>query len=454
MPYFRVNPFKLPVSWIEEKFIDKLAKILEDESIIKEQVIAGKKIYYAQYPLGKLLEHTLGIIYVQSRSSMLSALALSPTENDKVLDICSAPGSKTTLLAELMNNKGTLIANEISRDRTKALLSNLDRLGILNTSVINFDGVRIAKYFPEYFDKILVDPPCTALGDTYGLSKSQVQRNINRLNNLIQIQYQLLVASAKMLKIGGEIVYSTCTTTLEENEYLIDKFIKKFPFDVIEVNIEGINIRNEIGKSVNPLLFHSIRIDPSHVDEGFFIVKLKKKDFFEDKSEKRIKTDLVGFNEFPVYNFESGKIKEILFEISDNYGIDNNFWMNFLYVKRNNDIYFVSKSDFDFFRCKVIRAGVKLASYDKKSGWRLSTDAVQILGGLITKNVLVLENKEQFHQYFLGYKTKIHFPDSDFVSVKFKDYFIGSGKVKNGELLSYFPRSKRSIEINFDLIIE
>lgn len=451
MPHFRINNLKLnSIGLKEEDFIAHLKDVLLPESFLSSEQIGGVKIYKTDFQIGKLLEHTLGYIYIQSKSSMLSAIALSPKQNEKVLDLCSAPGSKTTLLAELMNNSGFILANEISMDRIKALMFNVDRLGILNTTISNFDGMRLSNYFLNYFDKVLVDPPCTALGDTRFTPKKQIERNLSRLENLTQIQYQLLVSAAKMVKVGGEIVYSTCTTTFEENEYLIDKFLSKFPFEIITSEVDGLNFENLTGKNIREDLFRSVRIEPTDDDEGFFIVKLKKlDDFYRERKSKEV-TEYQSKDK--IYSSASQKVEPVLREISGTYGIDHKFWENFLFILRSGDIYFTSINDFDYSRIKFLRAGIKLATLDKKSGWRLTSDAVQLLGKNIRNNIVQLEDKEKFKLYFMGQKTEINFPDCDFAVVKFKDYFIGSGKVRNNVLLSYFPRSKRTIEIDFNLI--
>ncbi len=451
MPNFRINNLKLKSCGIsEEVFLTNLREIIPNEFSISKEVIGGINIYKTDFQIGKLLEHTLGFIYVQSKSSMLSAIALQPNQDEKILDLCSAPGSKTTLVAELMNNNGFLLANEISLERIKALMFNIDRLGVLNTTISNYDGIRISNLFQNYFDKILVDPPCTALGDTRFTPQKQIERNLSRLDNLTQIQYQLLISAAKMVKVGGEIVYSTCTTTLEENEFLIDKFLSKYPFEIISPEIEGLNFENLTGKNIRQDLFHSVRIDPTDDDEGFFIVKLRKIDEFVD--ERKSKQEIEFQTNENILSHNSSKVADILKELSENYGIDFEFWQNFLFILRSGDIYFISISDYDYKRIRFIRSGIKLASLDKKSGWRLTSNAIQILGNKIQKNIIQLENKEQLKSYFMGQKTKVNFVDCDFVTVKYKDYFLGSGKVRDNILLSYFPRSRRTIEIDFELI--
>ncbi|MFN4110962.1 MAG: hypothetical protein ACK4G1_01705 [Ignavibacteria bacterium] len=451
MPYFRVNKVKLNSNGLEEEtFISRLRELISLDFSISKEKFGEVNIYKTNFQIGKLLEHTLGFIYIQSKSSMLSAISLTPSQNEKILDLCSAPGSKSTLLADLLNNQGFILSNEISLDRTKALMFNIDRLGILNITISNYDGISLSSLFHNYFDKVLVDPPCTALGDIRFTPRKQIERNLSRLENLTQIQYQLLVSAAKMVRVGGEIVYSTCTTTLEENEYLIQKFLNKYPFEIVNPEISGLNFKNLTGKKISVDLYHSIRIDPTDDDEGFFIVKLRKVDDFVENFRSDFLITQKQSNEILSYN--SSKIFDLLNQISENYGIDFNLWQNFLFVLKNGDIYFTSKNDFDYSRLKFLRTGIKLATLDKKSGWRLTSNAVQILGKNIQLNIVELENKEQLKTYFMGQKTYINYPDCDFVTVKYGDYYLGSGKVRNSVLLSYFPRSRRTIEIDFSVI--
>ena len=110
--------------------------------------------------LGKTIEHITGNYYIQSLSSMLPPLVLDPLPTDRVLDLCAAPGSKTTMLAQMMQNKGSLVANEIQHNRVGILTFNIERMSAFNTAILKMPGEQIASFYPEYFDKILVDAPC------------------------------------------------------------------------------------------------------------------------------------------------------------------------------------------------------------------------------------------------------------------------------------------------------
>ncbi len=158
--YVRVNDLKIE----RDELVKRLNKRYNIKPEIYDVLPNTLKFQESEEDLGKTLEIVLGYYYIQGFSSMLPPYVLNPSENDKVLDLCSAPGSKTTQIAELMNNRGTLIVNEVKLDRIKALIYNLDRLNIINTGVIHSKGELLTKYYLNYFDKILVDAPCSGLG--------------------------------------------------------------------------------------------------------------------------------------------------------------------------------------------------------------------------------------------------------------------------------------------------
>ena len=185
--------------------------------------------------LGKTLEHILGYYYIQSFSSFIPPLVLNPGEADIVLDLCAAPGSKTTELSEIMNNKGTIVANEIQLNRLKSLVHNIDRMNQMNAGVTHSKGEQLNTIYADYFDKILVDAPCSGLGIVQKKIEVNDWWTLERVRHLSELQLKLLVSAIKILKIGGEVVYSTCTLTVEENELIIDKD-KKWPNKMLVIS--------------------------------------------------------------------------------------------------------------------------------------------------------------------------------------------------------------------------
>lgn len=234
--------------------------------------------------LGKTKEHLLGYYYVQEISSMLPMLALQPKEGDFVLDLCSSPGSKTTQAAAMMNNGGTIIANEISLGRIGILNSNLERCGVANTIVTRKEGVALCERFLKKtqfrFDKILVDAPCSGEGTLRKSPRTLEMWNINMIKKIAGTQRRLAEAALKILKAGGTMIYSTCTLAPEENEMIIDGLIKKFDIEVKQLKLP-LKFRAGIceweGKELSGECNKCLRLYPQDNNtDGFFVTKIKK----------------------------------------------------------------------------------------------------------------------------------------------------------------------------------
>tara|TARA_Y100000310_G_C20547758_1_gene746472 strand:- start:417 stop:1175 length:759 start_codon:yes stop_codon:yes gene_type:complete len=241
--------------------------------------------------LGRSLEHLLGYYYVQDISSMIPIIILNPKPEEMVLDLCSAPGSKTSQIASKMNNEGTIIANELKLGRIKILASNLERCGVSNTIITKAPGEKICSRLNKEgfeFDKILIDAPCSGEGtikDIKGSKESIKAWKINKINSLCKIQKRLFEFALKVLKPGGEIVYSTCTFAPEENEGVVDFILKEFE----DIKIEDITnlipeefkthegITKWQGEKYKPDVKKARRVYPQDNNtEGFFIAKFKK----------------------------------------------------------------------------------------------------------------------------------------------------------------------------------
>lgn len=230
--------------------------------------------------LAKTLEYFLGYYYIQEASSMLPPIVLWPTEEDKVLDMCAAPGSKTTQMAQMMNNEGVIVAVDDSLKRLKALRNNLQRMGVKNTIVVLMDARKLWRKSPK-FNKILLDVPCSGSGTfvtTESIFKTWSPFLVKRMSNL---QKELISAAWKCLEEDGELVYSTCSLDPEENEEVIDFAIKNLGAKVEKVRIKNVKTRKGIrsynGKDFDKEVEKCIRIWPQdNLTEGFFICKLRK----------------------------------------------------------------------------------------------------------------------------------------------------------------------------------
>jgi NOL1/NOP2/sun family putative RNA methylase len=230
--------------------------------------------------LGKTEEYFLGKIYVQEASSLIPPIVLNPSKKDFVLDSCAAPGSKTTQLAQIMNNKGCIVANDINFNRIKSLRFNLELVGAMNTVVTRMSALQFSK-FPERFDKILVDAPCSCEGVIRKNWNALSRWNLRTIRYLSHQQKKILRSCFNALKKDGVLVYSTCTLTPEENEEVVDYALKNFDVKIEEIRIPIFKVRKGIleweGKKFNEKVSKAIRIYPQDNNtEGFFVAKFRK----------------------------------------------------------------------------------------------------------------------------------------------------------------------------------
>lgn len=238
---------------------------------------------YEPLPIGRSLAFLLGHIYVQEIASMLPPLVLDPKPGEKVLDMTAAPGSKTTQMAAMMGNRGAIVANDVPLKRIKALSYNLDRLGVINTVVIRLRGEQLGKRYFETFDKVLLDPPCSALGTLHKSPEVLRWWTPRRTQKLVTIQRQLLISAIKAVKPEGSIVYSTCTLTPQENEGVISSVLEKYPVQLEPINLPSLRVRPGLtefsSQHFSPELRKAIRLYPfDNNTEGFFIAKLRKRE--------------------------------------------------------------------------------------------------------------------------------------------------------------------------------
>lgn len=166
----------------------------------------------------------------------MPVISLAPQVGERILDMASAPGGKTTYISQLMKNTGVVVANDSSADRLKALKFNLQRLGVTNCIVCNYDGRKFPKVM-KGFDRILLDAPCTGLGIISKDQSIKTQRLYIDVKKMSHLQKELILAAIDCCKPGGYIVYSTCSITVEENEWVIDYALKNRNIKLVETGL-------------------------------------------------------------------------------------------------------------------------------------------------------------------------------------------------------------------------
>jgi tRNA (cytosine49-C5)-methyltransferase len=233
--------------------------------------------------LGKTKEHILGYYYVQEITSMMPIIALQPEAGNVLLDIAAAPGSKTTQAAALMQNQGTIIANDVSMGRIRILSSNLEKSGVSNTMITRHDGIQLSDRLQKLnytFDKILADVPCSGEGNIRVSQRTLLEWSEPLLKSLSKKQKKIASSALQLLKPNGTMIYSTCTHAPEENELVVQHLLDNHNIEIQEIKLP---IKSRPGitkwkdKQLNPNLKKCHRIYPHDENlEGFFVCKIRK----------------------------------------------------------------------------------------------------------------------------------------------------------------------------------
>lgn len=270
--YIRINTIK-----IDEKI---LVERLENRGFVleKTEVDFCYMVVEESYSIGATPEYLMGYYYVMDKSSCIPPLVLSPQKDEIVSDFAASPGGKTTFLAQLMDNRGIILAIEVQKERIPPLIDNIHRMGVMNTAVIQMDSRKFSETGLK-IDKILLDAPCTGEGIIHKDPSRKVSRGKEDILFCSSMQTSLLKSAVDSLRDGGVVVYSTCSMTPEENEFVVSNVldfyekrgirleIEKVPWGVKSLKLEG--VRDEL-KNARRLYPHK------HGCSGFFVAKNKE----------------------------------------------------------------------------------------------------------------------------------------------------------------------------------
>lgn len=434
----RVNTLKIS----NTDFLEKLGQIIN----VKQEIPwTSDGFYYDPFEKdntempGKLPFYHAGLYYIQEPSAMYPAQQLDVKPGDKVLDLCAAPGGKSTKLGVKLAGEGLLVANDISQERVKALIYNLELAGVKNVIVTNELPENLSKKFKEYFDKILVDAPCSGEGmfrkdneavKSWGKFKTEV---------CAEMQREILEYAHVMLKPGGHILYSTCTFDPAEDENMIAEFMEKYPvYELLPLE--------KVGGIVDGLyeMSKAARLWPHKLKgEGHFTAMLEK------KSDGKV--DDAGDKP------RNGKSYKILKEVPDEF---KKFWKKNMqgevpsgyYYTAGDGLYHLPCTPPDIDGLKVPKIGLNMGELNHGK-FKPSQQFAMAYGEAFVRKINFVYDSEDIKRYLRGETLTVTntFDDGWYaVCVSPKDstevgYVLGTGVMSNGMLKNMYPKGWRRL---------
>ncbi len=385
---------------------------------------------------GKSPEHTAGLVYSQEPSAMYVGEVAHPSANEKVLDLCAAPGGKTTHLGSYMKNTGLLVANEIDSKRAKVLVENVERFGFKNTIVTNTDPEKMAKTLPNYFDRLLVDAPCSGEGMFRKDPDATKYWNIDYPKKCAKRQKEILTEAVKNLRPGGTLIYSTCTFSPEEDEQIISWLVKEHHFIILPIKkFPGMDSGRPDWSDNNPELTKCVRIFPHHFQgEGHFIAKLQKPEkeiqFRGPKPiTKNPNINKMNSEQMELWaNFANGRFSK---DLSAN-----------LVVFKNN-LYSVPDDTPDFGKIRIVRLGLEMGEF-KKSRFEPSY-GLALSEEVFNSNSKIEISFDEWKKYVHGDTFSVSGADNKkgWYLLTFKALPIGFGKLVGNTIKNFFPKGLR-----------
>lgn len=261
---FRVNTLKITPAGLKKRLEERGLRVAATP-FAPEGLVVERGGAISEFP-----EFNEGLFQVQDESSMLVSYAVGPKPGELVLDLCAAPGGKTTHLAALMKNKGRIIAVDLHAHRLRLIEENCERLGVKIVKLIQGNATKLEGLISEKVDRILVDAPCSGLGTLGRRPDSRWRKSVEAIKQLAVLQSQLLESASSFVKIEGVIVYATCTISRRENQEVVEEFLKRHPEFVLERVSDYLPVEIPSVTEWLQLLPHV------HHTQGFFMARLKK----------------------------------------------------------------------------------------------------------------------------------------------------------------------------------
>lgn len=384
-------------------------------------------------------EWVSGTVYSQDPAAMFPAVITGVHPGEKVLDLCAAPGGKSTALAEQLEGDGLLVANDISTTRAKVLRENIERWGITNAIVTNESPQKLAKQFAHFFDKIVVDAPCSGEGMFRKNPAAVTYWSPEYVLFCQERQKEILTAAVQMLRPGGILTYSTCTFAPEEDEQIVSWLVKKFDLAILPISLPKTPCTSgqPTWADQNPALKKTVRFWPNdELGEGQFVAKLQMPttSAFKKQKSKQIK-------EKP--NRLTKEELELVAKVLTPFNLPRALtdWSNACRVSHNHVYLPVLSANAT--HLKILNNGLELGMLKKKR-FEPSQQLAMVLGQVEQSYVLEL-NKNDFLSYLHGETLRGRNENlSGFVLISYRQFIFSFGKVtKDGLLKNFYPKGLR-----------
>ena len=434
----RVNTMKVPAA--------EFAGKNQAEFSLRPVSWCPEGFYYARESRpGRHPYHEAGVYYIQEPSAMAVVSLLDPKPEDKVLDLCAAPGGKTTHIASYLKGKGFLVSNEIHPARAKILSQNVERMGIGNVIVTNEDSGTLANFFPEFFDCMVVDAPCSGEGMFRKDEQARNEWSEANVKLCAERQQEILDNAAEMLKPGGRMVYSTCTFAPEEDEDGIAVFLERHPeFSVVCVGADEMPVGLSCGHpewshNKNQELQDTFRIWPHKSEgEGHYLALLRKAGTWAVEDGRKRKQPKY-WNEKAGRSYVEEFLKKSLTATGHDVletGMDR-------LILFGDQLYQLPEGTPALDRLRVLRPGLHLGAFKTKR-FEPSHALSHYLKPEQAVSVLRLERDDtQVLAYLKGNTVNGPADLSGWTLVCMEDYPLGWGKAVSGTVKNHYPKGLR-----------
>lgn len=366
--------------------------------------------YHHEENIGKTKAYELGLIYPQEIAASLTASVVDVYGIKTVVDMCAAPGGKTINILNKLPKDTLCISNDINYKRALVLSQNLERLGLDNVVITNKQINDLALILNDFADLVILDAPCSGEGMIRKYSEILDDYSIENINNLASIQSNLLEDAYKILKNGGQLLYSTCTYAFEEDENQIKNFLNKHE------DIELVNLKNEYSSTLKG----TIKLSPLNNTEGQFICLMRKKGRVESARIKVLKP-----------------IKE---KLVDEY-IKNNFNLEDYFLYKHNEHYYLSLIELPDLGNNIIKYGIYAGDIIK--------NRFEPNHNLYRANSLIGKYKysydldeKQYEKYIEGYEINANL-DNNYYLMAYHNHSLGFGKCVNKIIKNKYPKGLR-----------